>query len=229
MASPHLTPKETWRYRQLFGAIIFLFFATSFLELNAFWTLVLSILLSVTTLLAIRTFPLATFTKVSLRLLLFLALGINLVQESPALPNLSLGLQVLSSALYALFLGLTILFLSQRFLQVTDVNTDVIIGSVSVYLLLGIFWFILYDILLNFNPDAFKGLGAPLRQSQNSLLYFSFTTLTTLGFGDITPVHPAAMGLANLEAIAGQLYPAILIARLVSLFSVQQEEELPPE
>jgi hypothetical protein len=49
------------------------------------------------------------------------------------------------------------------------------------------------------------------------LLYFSFTSLTTMGYGDITPVHPLARSLANLEALIGQLYPAILIARLVSM------------
>jgi hypothetical protein len=49
------------------------------------------------------------------------------------------------------------------------------------------------------------------------LLYFSFTCLTTVGFGDITPLHPMARDLANLEAVIGQLYPATLLARLVSL------------
>jgi hypothetical protein len=50
-----------------------------------------------------------------------------------------------------------------------------------------------------------------------ALLYFSFTTLTTAGFGDITPLHPLARNLANLESVIGQLYPATLLARLVSL------------
>jgi hypothetical protein len=50
-----------------------------------------------------------------------------------------------------------------------------------------------------------------------ALLYFSFSTLTTAGFGDITPVHPLARNLANLESVIGQLYPATLLARLVSL------------
>ena len=50
-----------------------------------------------------------------------------------------------------------------------------------------------------------------------TLLYFSFSTLTTVGYGDITPLHPMARNIANFEAVLGQLYPATLLARLVSL------------
>jgi hypothetical protein len=68
-------------------------------------------------------------------------------------------------------------------------------------------------------PNAFNGLpeaGAE-HGTGAALLYFSFSTLTTVGFGDITPVHPLVRNFANLEAVIGQLYPATLIARLVSL------------
>jgi Ion channel len=67
-------------------------------------------------------------------------------------------------------------------------------------------------------PDAFVGLKQ-IKEDPTiaAMVYFSFTTLTTLGYGDIVPLHPYARGLANIEAMIGQLYPAILIARLVSL------------
>ncbi|MGB7038066.1 MAG: potassium channel family protein, partial [Xanthobacteraceae bacterium] len=68
-------------------------------------------------------------------------------------------------------------------------------------------------------PGAFNGL-APLRDNltvAGDLIYFSFATLTSVGYGDIVPVHPLATGLANVEAIIGQLYPATLLARLVTL------------
>ena len=69
------------------------------------------------------------------------------------------------------------------------------------------------------DPDCFS---QPRRPSSgfteiDTMLYFSLTTLTTTGFGDITPVHPFARSLANLEAIIGQLYPATILARLVTL------------
>jgi Ion channel len=71
----------------------------------------------------------------------------------------------------------------------------------------------------NAEPDAFSGL-APLQDNlsvAHNLIYFSFVTLTTVGYGDIVPIHPFARSLANVEAIIGQLYPATLLARLVTL------------
>ena len=90
-------------------------------------------------------------------------------------------------------------------------------GAVAVYLLLGLAWAGAYELLWLRHPDAFAGAvtgGAPDPQRWQ---YYSFVTLTTMGYGDITPVHAAARSLAVLEALVGQLYPAILLARLVSL------------
>jgi voltage-gated potassium channel Kch len=68
-------------------------------------------------------------------------------------------------------------------------------------------------------PDAFHGLPPTGSEygSGAALLYFSFSTLTTVGYGDIVPVYPLARNLANLEAVIGQLFPATLLARLISL------------
>jgi Ion channel len=68
-------------------------------------------------------------------------------------------------------------------------------------------------------PDAFTGLGSPQGYFAiaGKLIYFSFVTLTTTGYGDIVPLHPYTRSLANIEAIIGQLYPATLLARLVTL------------
>jgi Ion channel len=92
-------------------------------------------------------------------------------------------------------------------------------GAVVLYLNFGLFFFDLYQLLAVLTPDAFSGLPPSGTQfnSGADLLYFSFSTLTTSGFGDITPLHPMARNLANLESIIGQLYPATLLARLVSL------------
>lgn len=92
-------------------------------------------------------------------------------------------------------------------------------GAVVLYLNFGLMFFIIYRLLDDLLPNAFSGLP-PLGKDFGSgaaLLYFSFTTLTTLGFGDILPLHPLARNIVNLEAIIGQLYPATLLARLVSL------------
>jgi Ion channel len=92
-------------------------------------------------------------------------------------------------------------------------------GAVVLYLNFGLIFFIIYRLLDDLLPNAFSGLPPPGKDfgSGAALLYFSFTTLTTLGFGDILPLHPLTRNIANLEAIIGQLYPATLLARLVSL------------
>ena len=88
-------------------------------------------------------------------------------------------------------------------------------GAIAVYLLLGLAWAHTYELIEYLSPGAFTGaLTASNRFS--SWMYFSFVTLASLGYGDIAPVHPIARSLAVAEALTGQLYLAILIARLVS-------------
>ncbi len=100
-----------------------------------------------------------------------------------------------------------------------------IVGGVLLYLTIGLTFVALFGFVVILIPDAFKGLE-PLRGNfavAGNLIYFSFVTLTTIGYGDIVPVHPYARGLANLEAVIGQLYPATLLARLVSLEIVSEK------
>ncbi len=94
-----------------------------------------------------------------------------------------------------------------------------IIGAVLLYLNIGIVFMALFCFVALMSPTAFTGFG-PLRDTlavASNLIYFSFVTLTSVGYGDISPVHPVARSLANIEAIIGQLYPATLLARLVTL------------
>jgi hypothetical protein len=97
--------------------------------------------------------------------------------------------------------------------------------SVSLYFLLGMCWFALYGVLNILKPDSFALGGVPLKEpvAWSTLLYFSMTTLTTLGYGDIVAVKPAARMFASLEAAAGVLYVAITVARLVASRSVPKE------
>jgi hypothetical protein len=92
-------------------------------------------------------------------------------------------------------------------------------GAVLLYLNFALMFFTVYRLMDGLSPNSFHFPpdGDMEHGSGAALLYFSFTTLTTLGYGDITPVHPLARSLANLEGVVGQLYPATLLARLVSL------------
>jgi hypothetical protein len=94
-----------------------------------------------------------------------------------------------------------------------------LVGTVVLYLMIGATFAGLYGTLALVVPHAFR--GTPPRTDGAALiahaLYFSFQTLTTAGYGDITPTHPLTRGLSNLESVIGQLYPATLIARVVTL------------
>jgi Ion channel len=94
-----------------------------------------------------------------------------------------------------------------------------IVGAILLYLNVGLVFVALFCFVGLLVPHAFIGLG-PLQDNlavAGNLIYFSFVTLTSVGYGDIVPLHPFARGLSNVEAIIGQLYPATLLARLVTL------------
>jgi Ion channel len=93
-----------------------------------------------------------------------------------------------------------------------------IIGAILVYLLIAVAFGALFVLIGLSVPDAFKGITFEDNPAlANSVSYLSFVTLTSTGFGDIVPVHPIARSLCNIESIIGQLYPATLLARLVTL------------
>lgn len=90
-------------------------------------------------------------------------------------------------------------------------------GAVAVFMLLGLVWASAYELLHLMRPEAFSGAVGDAPGSP-TWIYYSFVTLTTMGYGDITPVHPVARSLAISEAFTGQLYLAITLARLVTLY-----------
>jgi len=92
-------------------------------------------------------------------------------------------------------------------------------GAIVAYLLIGLMWTYAYGMIYELVPGAFRfpeGSTTTVGPA-HGLAYYSFVTLTTVGYGDITPVHPFARSLTMAEALVGQLYPAILLARLVSM------------
>jgi hypothetical protein len=93
-----------------------------------------------------------------------------------------------------------------------------ILGAILLYLLIGATFVALYTFIGLVVPGSFSGVRFDDSPAlPNNLIYFSFVTLTSTGFGDIVPMHPFARSLCNVEGIIGQLFPATLLARLVSL------------
>jgi hypothetical protein len=114
----------------------------------------------------------------------------------------------------AVVLVLLALVVVSSVLRAGTVTRHQIEGAIAAFLLLGLAWANAYEWLALHNPSAFRGLGAA---DAMQWPYYSFVTLTTVGYGDITPVSPGARSLAVSEALTGQMYVAILISRLVSL------------
>ena len=98
--------------------------------------------------------------------------------------------------------------------------------SVSLYFLLGMGWYSLYTFLNAIQPGSFAEAGVVLagRIAPSKILYFSLATLTTLGYGDIVAIRPAARMFATLEAASGVLYIAITVARLVASCQTTKRE-----
>ena len=98
------------------------------------------------------------------------------------------------------------------------VDVNKIIGSLSLYLLLGLIWTVLYLILLTFDPTAFNGIEVTEWRSLFSrVAYYSFVTLTTLGYGEITPASHIAQFVVYMEAVVGVFYMAIFVSSLINL------------
>jgi voltage-gated potassium channel len=116
-----------------------------------------------------------------------------------------------------IFIGSIIYMLFKHVLKQKKVNEEVIYGAIVVYLLIGIFCALCYGIIGTLDPNGFYFGNEFIGDSRMRFLYFSYITLTTLGYGDITPVAPVARSLAMLEAIIGQIYLVVMIAWLVGM------------
>jgi voltage-gated potassium channel Kch len=139
-------------------------------------------------------------------------------------PHLGVGVwKAASGTLAGVFL---IVFVLQRVVREGPVTLQRIQGAVAVYLLLGLAFANAYELIERLRPGAFHLPHAPASSAEltTALAYFSFVTLTTVGYGDTLPVHPAARSAAVLEALVGQLFPAILIARLVAMELASRED-----
>lgn len=130
-------------------------------------------------------------------------------------------IDLLTGMVHLIFSFMVIQVILKRIFTQQSVTRDSILGGVSVYLLLGFSWGFAYRMLYNLDSASFnlsKGVDISWE-----LGYFSFVTLTTVGYGDVTPASQVAMALAILEALTGQMYPAIIISCLISQFLASRQ------
>ncbi len=143
-------------------------------------------------------------------------------------------LLLLRGASGAIFLTFMTVLVMRAVVRDERVTSDKIVASICGYLLLGTCWSIAYALLEAANPGSFalagafaEGSSAGAGSQTSGFAYFSFVTLTTLGYGDITPISPQAQTLAWMEAGAGQIYLTVLVARLVGLHIVHSQDRPP--
>jgi hypothetical protein len=126
--------------------------------------------------------------------------------------------------------GASVLIVKSLF-SARTLTFDSILGAVCGYLFLGLGWAVLYSLIEGFRPGSFEISpklvtgGEPARPLPHVLTYYSFVTLTTVGYGDISPVSPATRTLAWIEAITGQFYLAVIVAGLVSVLAAKGKRE----
>ncbi|MGL4967413.1 MAG: ion channel [Inquilinus sp.] len=189
--------------------------------------------------------PLATVHEASRHIFVFnfcfiILAGIFAIARHTRLAQVVVGLGVLLIPLQPLTLYLNHLWLTSVYILLfvafllllsgvilmhvfgrSRINLHCILGAIAVYLHLGLIFALLGTLLvLHVGEKAYAftdALETEHIRLLSRMIYFSFTTLTSVGFGDITPVFPLARSLANLEGLCGQLFPAILLARLVSM------------
>lgn len=150
---------------------------------------------------------------------------IALLLAGPTIAFQWLGLRVLGremlmfswafgAALYTATLSYLLGYVFRR-----DVMTaDKLWGAAASYLMIGVLWVYLYALIDYFYPGSFGSGGVPGKYDLSEMVYFSFTVLTSTGFGDITPLSRQARSVCTLEQIVGVLYVTILIARLAGVY-----------
>ena len=135
--------------------------------------------------------------------------------------------QLASYLLFAIYFGLLVYSFSLQIAHSRRVTTNVLYGTFCLYLIIGLFWGSLYMLLHKLSPGAYSGtlLDKMPDNSFHIFNYFSMVTLTSLGYGDITPQTLGAASLCQFEAIVGQFFTAVLVGWLVGMYLSERQEE----
>ena len=198
--------------------LLIIFIASPILQNFPFGQIILSALFFGTIAFSLRPFLSQKLIFIRYIAIIGIGFGFGVASNLELLPRGYTPLDVVNPLIYLLFISIEIALISQRLLLDREVTSDTVLGGICVYFSIGYLWSFLYLILDILIQNSFSGLEV---DRYPDYIYFSFTTLTTLGYGDISPVSDMAKTLTNLEAIVGQMYPSIFIARLVSLYVSQ--------
>jgi voltage-gated potassium channel Kch len=140
---------------------------------------------------------------------------INIIRYISGNQILTIADFITDVAVYSLFMGMVLV----KVFEAGPVTAHRVVGAIVVFMLTGNLWAIIYQFIYGYVPGSFQFPASYADHGADpaAFLYFSYTTLTTTGYGEIVPSHALTRSLANIEQLIGVLYPAVLIGRLVSL------------
>ena len=218
LRAPTLHSLRRSRFLALLLSLVLLLLVSPFLEQSRTHEAVMVVLFAVVMLAAI-----VAASERRRSMIIGLALGIPwLVLSLSSLiwrnadPTIGASLLFIAFNVYTLGIVLTAV------VGAAEVDFDILLGAVSAYLLIPIIWAVSYMVIHALNPGSFSLIARETQPHFHEFMYFSLTTLTTLGYGDITPISPFARIWSTLEAVVGTLYIALLVARLVGMYQSQR-------
>jgi len=222
MSSVNIGKHQIDRFRFLFGAILMIIVLRPFLDqwlndriLMDIFTDIFFACALIAGLHAVKGQPNQFRVVILLIITITLLSVLHYTLKIPALDRLQLGLG-------AVFFIQMLVMIATHIKNENEVTFDLIMAAACTYVLIGMVWSYSYYFLEIFHPGSFKAADKPLEDLWY-FYYYSFVTLTTVGYGDIVANTKPAQALTILEAIVGQLYLAILISRLVGLYSSQAQ------
>jgi len=178
-------------------------------------------LLTVTLLIAV----LSMSTSRRFRAIAWSLVAAKMILAGLVLIHPSFTAHLVEAVVVLVFFVVAVVFSFQRVLDGEFVDMNRIAGAISIYMMIGLIWASMFFFLSIANPESFQGLAhagsseiAHMNNVFMDLLYFSYVTLSTLGYGDVTPVSRAAQSFAYLESICGVMYIAVLVSALVGSY-----------
>ena len=134
-------------------------------------------------------------------------------------------LRLVSDCCAILFFAFAIILLLSSLLRENEITLDVIYGAIAVFLLMALMWAFMFDVIETIRPGSFQVTASPLHGTRVHFVYYSFVTITTVGYGDILPVTLSARAFSIVEMVVGQVYLVVLVARLVGINITQSMDK----
>ncbi len=196
------------------ASLVMLIGVAAFVDFYTTYGVIVSVLFAVVLMTAVRVVTAENRHRIIAYFLAIIWLVISVVRVATQ----SEFLQIFADPLFIAFCFFCVSVILRRIVTAKEVDFDLVCDSVSVYLLIAITWAVSYDLIYFLSPETFSPAEGGAELTFNHFIYFSLTTITTLGYGDITPASVPVGIWSTLEAATGVFYMAILVARLVSAY-----------